>query len=70
VRQVAALHAQARRGALGGEIRYSGPHEIANGGFGSHARAAGRTPVQVVFDERPLGSRELAVDVRRDERID
>ena len=69
-RQVAALTAQARRRAFRGQARSSRTHEVADGAFGGNARIAGGTAVQVVFDERPLGDGQFAVDVRRDERID
>ena len=41
-----------------------------NGLFGAHARAARAARLQVAIDEMAIGRRDVAVDERRDERID
>jgi hypothetical protein len=44
--------------------------QLADGAFRSYPRPAGRTRAQVLFERLTLGGPELAVDVRRDVRLD
>ncbi len=45
-------------------------NQLADSALGGHAGVARRADAQVVLDARALGRRQLAVDVRRDERVE